>query len=318
MKKESESANKILYRQLCEQYDLPLFMQYWWLEGVCAGKDWDVLLVRDNDDSNKIIAAMPYEVSKRLWIRIVCQSELTPYGGIWIHPEWQERPHIQELVCSRIDELLHEKHLAALHLRFGIDSPFPSLLEKQGYRIVGRRTYILPDTRLVADLRAAFSRNKRKKLEQAIAKYQVEDIEAEEFYRFHAATSAQKNISLWYTREMLLVMWEKAETRGQARLIGIRDQEGELLAAAFVIWDAHCAYQLLNTFDHDSPDNGARELLTLEVIKQANIQGVPLDFTFHKDYLKHYGAQRRNYFAVHAGSMPMVTLTRLLNWFEDR
>ena len=38
--------NKEKYKQLCEAEGsrIPLFQQYWWMETVCEGKQWDVLL----------------------------------------------------------------------------------------------------------------------------------------------------------------------------------------------------------------------------------------------------------------------------------
>ena len=39
-------GNKEIYRELCETEGsaIPLFLQYWWMETVCEGKQWDVLL----------------------------------------------------------------------------------------------------------------------------------------------------------------------------------------------------------------------------------------------------------------------------------
>ena len=50
-------TNKEIYQQLSEKYDLPLFMQYWWLEGVSAGKDWDVLLLFEEQTEQPVAVA---------------------------------------------------------------------------------------------------------------------------------------------------------------------------------------------------------------------------------------------------------------------
>lgn len=60
---------------------MPVFVQYWWLDAVSVGKDWDVLLVHEDDETKPIIAAMPYEYCKMLWGRIAQPQEMTPYGG---------------------------------------------------------------------------------------------------------------------------------------------------------------------------------------------------------------------------------------------
>ena len=109
---------------------------------------------------------------------------------------------------------------------------------------------------------------------------------------------------------------EKAAEKGIIRVLGVRNANKELLAAAVLVWDHHYAYQLLNTFDHDYPDSGARELLTLEVIKHARSLGLKLDFVFHKDYLKHYGAKKTAYYSVHKGTAIYVMLQRLIDWIK--
>ena len=63
-------TNKERYRELCQQSDtLPIFMQAWWLDAVCAGKDWDVVL--SQDAQGEIQAAMPYLLRKRAWMRYI-------------------------------------------------------------------------------------------------------------------------------------------------------------------------------------------------------------------------------------------------------
>ena len=44
-------TNKERYREICEsgEYNIPLFLQYWWMEAVCKGKKWDVALALDGD-----------------------------------------------------------------------------------------------------------------------------------------------------------------------------------------------------------------------------------------------------------------------------
>ena len=60
------------YRILCEQETtIPLFLQYWWMEAVCMGKQWDVMLCTRNGE---IVAAMPY-VSHSIAFSCLFQGE---------------------------------------------------------------------------------------------------------------------------------------------------------------------------------------------------------------------------------------------------
>ena len=338
-------TNKEIYQQLSEKYDLPLFMQYWWLEGVSAGKDWDVLLLFEEQTEqsseivenaeniipaneqtlptaacDKVIAAMPYETEKRLWMKRINQPVLCPYAGVWIRQDIQQASDSEERV-KKIYRSLNEKmemevKPISFNQLFCYDSPAVDYLKELGYKFVTRRTYILPDLSDLQKVIDGFSNSKRKKLEKNTLTYSVEDVDLEEFFRFHQLTQLQKKAKMDYTRETLLVMAEKAAEKGVIRVLGVRNANKELLAAAVLVWDHHYAYQLLNTFDHDYPDSGARELLTLEVIKHARSLGLKLDFVFYKDYLKHYGAKKTAYYSVHKGTAIYVMLQRLIDWIK--
>ena len=58
------------YRKYCEETPgLPLFMQAWWMDAVCAGKGWEV------------IAGMPCLVRERVGMRFVVMPQETQIGG---------------------------------------------------------------------------------------------------------------------------------------------------------------------------------------------------------------------------------------------
>jgi len=326
-------SNKEIYKALCEQADLPLFMQYWWLEAVSAGKDWDVLLITENNASAidaeaaseegaeaqqeampHVVAAMPYETEKHLWMRRINQPVLTPYAGIWVAPEKAGDPDCVADLYRRLEEQLKNAKPVSFNQLFRPDSPAVHRLTDLGFKFVTRRTYILSDLSDLQKVIDGFSRNKRKKLEKNTLTYSVADIEPEEFFYFHQQTSAQKKDKLQYSRETLLVVAEKALQRNQMRVFGVKNADGELMAAAVLVWDKRYAYLLLNTFDHDIPDSGARELLTLEAIKQTRTLGLKLDFVYHRDYLKHYGARKTTFYSVHKGRAPYVLMQRFIDW----
>ena len=50
-------TNKELYREFCKKnHHLPIFMQDWWLDAVCAGKEWDVMLcVKRGDEEMRLL-----------------------------------------------------------------------------------------------------------------------------------------------------------------------------------------------------------------------------------------------------------------------
>ena len=76
-------TNKELYRELClHTSNLPIFMQDWWMDAVCAGKQWDVLL--SYDSNGNIQAAMPYLIRKKAWMKYIVMPQQTQIGGMWL------------------------------------------------------------------------------------------------------------------------------------------------------------------------------------------------------------------------------------------
>ena len=109
------NSNKLTYKQLCEEHpEIPLFSQYWWMEAVCVGGQWDVLFVRDANE--KIIASMPFFLKRKWGLRYILQPVLTQTNGVWIdYPAEQtenERLSYEKKICNDIISQLDKLKLA--------------------------------------------------------------------------------------------------------------------------------------------------------------------------------------------------------------
>ena len=87
-----------------QQEYMPIYMKPWWLDAVCAGKEWDVLL--SEDENGVILGAMPYLLRKRAWMKYILMPQMTQVGGIWLDPivtadNWQKAE-----VCKHLKEQL--------------------------------------------------------------------------------------------------------------------------------------------------------------------------------------------------------------------
>lgn len=128
-------TNKERYAAWCEQIgNVPLMMQPWWMDAVCAGKEWDVILVesqKSKDDSRsasgvenaedadsqaepKILGAMPYLLRKRLGRKYILMPQQTQIGGIWVDPSITDNRWEIARVCQAIDQQLKQMHLSLL------------------------------------------------------------------------------------------------------------------------------------------------------------------------------------------------------------
>ena len=119
-------TNKELYREFCKKnHQLPIFMQDWWLDAVCAGKEWDVMLcikrgdeemrllgdeamMRETEAPEEIVAAMPYLLRKRAWMQYILMPQQTQIGGIWMSEDITEDAEKVTAVCQQFARKLGE------------------------------------------------------------------------------------------------------------------------------------------------------------------------------------------------------------------
>ena len=303
------------YRQQCQNGELPLFLQDWWVQSACAGREWDVMFAYDAD--GKVCSMMPYLMEKRLWRNVVHMPELCPYGGAWLRQDLWDSYEATAAVARELCSCMSVLKLGYYQQSFMPGSHMPAAMGSIGFRLTRRYTHILQDTSDLNKVLDGFSKNKRKKLEKKTLTYVVDTMTAEEFFQFHTTCNAEKNKELWYSRELFLVLYEKSQERGQSKIICIRDAHGEPLAAAFVVWDKMMAYQLLNCYVHEESDNGAREKLTFEVIRLANTLGLGVDFLSHRSYLKNYGATRTEYYVVKKSRSALISLIFFNKWLRS-
>ena len=90
-------SNKGQYKSICEANpQIPVFLQYWWVDAVCA--DWDVAIVMNGDN---VAGVWPYNKEQKIGVSLRRNPSLTPYLG----------PHIffpHDLKESKRENFEHE------------------------------------------------------------------------------------------------------------------------------------------------------------------------------------------------------------------
>ncbi len=313
-------TNKELYATLCQEAnDIPLFMQHWWLEGVCAGKHWDVLLTLD--DKGEIKAALPYLIGRRLGMRYIIMPQQTQIGGIWIRPEFRDNLMETQQICHDMQKQLKDLRLAYYYQHFPLLSTTPSIMKSLGFRVKERVTYRIEDLTDFDAVINAFSKNKKRQLQKALSLQADFTLSSEEFYQFHTQCLAQQGKTITYTREFFLVMYQKALKHHCGQVIAIRNADDVLLAAAFVVWDRHSLYYLIPCYSPAHKDSGASALLALEAIRFARKQGVAFDFEGSMErgianHYKQFGSTATPYYSVSKYYNPLFALLLFANWLR--
>lgn len=310
-------ANKERYIEWTSQQDyVPIFMMPWWLDAVCAGKEWDVLLAED--ENGAIVGAMPYLLCKRAWYKYIIMPQQTQIGGIWVTAEITADRWRTAEVCRQLKEQLDAMGLAYYYQQYMPGSLCVDAMHALGCKTQERVTYRIED---LSDLDAvinSFSTNKKRQLQKALSLHAEHTMEAEDFYRFHTRCLQARKRECSYSREFLLVLERKARRLGQCEILSICNADGVPYAAAFLIWDSKSMYYLIPAFDPAFKESGASALLVLEALKLAREKHVIFDFEGSMDrgtakHYKQFGSIPTTYFSVEKYYKPIF---RLAIWFQ--
>ena len=99
--------NKDKYKKFCDTHPIPIFSQYWWLDSVCVGGEWDVALI---EKGGEVFASLPYFLKKKGPFKLIIMPPLTQTMGPYInYPEGQKYArklaYEKEVMNSLIDQL---------------------------------------------------------------------------------------------------------------------------------------------------------------------------------------------------------------------
>ena len=310
-------TNKERYIEWVGQQEyVPISMNPWWLDAVCAGKEWDVLLAEDKD--GEIIGAMPYLLRKRAWFKYIIMPQLTQIGGIWVTSEITADRWRTAEVCRSIAEQMDKMGLAYYYQQYLPGSLCVGALRALGYKTKERVTYRMEDLSDLDKVIASFSKNKRRQLQKALSLHAEHTMEIEDFYRFHTRCLSSRKRKCMYSREFLLVLERKARRLNQCEVLSICNADGEVYAAAFLVWDKSYMYYLIPAYDPAFAESGASALLALEAMKLARDKHVTFDFEGSMDrgiakHYKQFGSVPVTYFSVEKYYKPIF---RLAIWIQ--
>ncbi len=301
-------TNKELYTQWSDQQtDMPIFMRSWWLDAVCAGKGWDVLLYI-HPRTEQILAALPYLTGKRLKMRYILMPQQTQIGGIWIDQSllnddgsvW-DKETLQN-ICTYMTDQLARLNLCYYYQHYPLTSPCPPLLQQEGMKVKKRVTYRIEDTSDLEKVVKHFSKDKQRLLRNA-EHLQVQRglLNAEQFFHFHQQCLNDKNKQISYSREFFLVLERKTKRNNCSEIISINDENGEIYAAAYVVWDKRSLYYVISAVNPQYTLGGTK--LVSECIKLAHELHLAFDFEGSMirgvaKFYKQFGSQPSEYYSV--------------------
>lgn len=292
------TAKERYIRWCSTEENLPIMLQPWWLDAVCAGKHWDVIL---SEQEGRIVAAMPYLRDKKLGLSTIHMPLETSWGGIWLAQS--EYIHISNrndqllrAVAEDISNQLRRTDIVYYTQTYLPHSPIVKLLDKQGFRLTAHGTYHIPYQPDWKRMIGHITERKDSLIRRAEHCTVSTDMTAEELYRFYLLTlSRQRKARVRFSREFLLVLERKARRNGVSQIVCVKDTSGQVQAAALVVWDKRTLYYLFSCYTPAAKTNGARERLKMECIRIAWEKKLLFD-TCSGRFGRSYGARRVTFY----------------------
>lgn len=278
---------------------LPIFMQDWWLDAVCIGKDWNAIQLPSG-------AMIPYLARKRWGMRFSLMPQHTQIGGCLGNADSPSD------IAKAIDAL----GLAYYYQKYPLNQSWVPALRAYGFTVNEMITYRITDLSDEQALIRSFSENKRRQIKKA-ALLQVDDsLHADQFYSFHESCLKKQHKPISYSLDYWLTLYEASMVHQAGKLIGLREKDGELTAAVFLVYDDTTCYYLIPTYDPDKGSNGAGARLVLESIRFAAKRHLAFDFEGSMipgiaNHYKQFGSTPTTYFSVEKTYNPLF---RLLLW----
>lgn len=297
------------YRILCEDESLhiPLFQQHWWMEAVCAGKQWDVLLAHDKN--GVVQAALPYLIGSKLGFRYIIQPQLTQYNGIWYHYPKDGLTENQRLLFENQAATNIIAQLKKLRLTYYQQNFSPTITNWlpfywTGYHQTTRYTYQLPDIRDTEALFQQFCKKGRQQpIKNLLPKTKATPLSACEFADFQQLCRKISNQRNLLSRDLIVNTCEAALQRKQGLCLGLDSNDGERMAALFIPYDKQCAYYLISALKPQFRNTGAMETLIWIAIQRLSTVTHCFDFEGSMDsgieqFYRSFGSQQIPFFQI--------------------
>lgn len=308
-------SEKEIYRELCEEEDsIPVFSRDWWLDAACED-DWDVFVV--GKEGGRILAAFPLYIPCE---KVVSMPHYTQTMGVWFAPEAPDMKYTsllrqRQAICAQLIERLKPYKNFFQHFNYGFTDWLPFYWE--GYVQTTRYTYILHDIKDFDKLQKAMSQQTRRNLkmaeEQAIDVRRGIPVEA--FLHVQEQTFERQQQRNKQSAAVLLRLIKAARARGQGDLFGGYDADGNLHAAAFVVWQKSSAYYIAGGSDPTRRASGAHSLVLWEAIKHVSAYTDTFDFEGSmlpgvERFFREFGAVQTPYFQIRKGQPGLIDRIR--------
>ena len=259
------SNDKELYRKLCaEELDVPVFYKDWWLDAVCDGESWQVVMYRQDPN---VVAVMTYFVKRKFVFNILTVPPLTKFMGPYFIRDFDDRK-TQSILQKLVDKLPAISGFSQT-LHYQIENWLP--YKWKGFSQTTYYSYRLENLDQLEEVWQNIEADYRNnKIGKASPLYSIEeDLDFEQLYNLTLKPFKRQQIAMPVSKEILKRVVEACALNGAGKSLYARSLSGEVVAAVYLVWDQHSCYLLLAGENDQSRSDGAGVYLTWKAIEYA-------------------------------------------------
>ncbi len=310
-------SNKELYRKFCEQENnLPLFLQYEWLNGILKNDEWDIIL---EQRGGEIVAVMPVYFRKAAFLRIITQPLLTPYLGIWLkYPENQKQ--VTKLSYEiEISEALIDKLPKADGFNVKFYPTFNNWLPFywKGFSQTTQYTYVINHDQTFENIYNEFKESNRREIKKAEKSLHVETgIDERVIFNLYVSAFKHKKEKIVIHENYFNAVCNTIKRLNGGIQLNAIDDNGNIHASCLFVWDSLYCYYLFGAAAPEYKTSGALSLLMWEGIQLAKSRHV--DFNFEGSMIKpverffrNFGGIQMPYFRIYKSNSALLKLKEL-------
>jgi hypothetical protein len=292
-------ADKAIWLQICDDSanKVSVFMQPWWLDIVCSGREnWDVALGKDKHD--RPFSAVVWMKSRlKYLVKAGVSPLLTPHCGIWLAPH--DLIHEDRIRWHRANGLAaalqKAPRLPWLNIRLGTE-PFPWTADMfEDWRMQNSFTYRMDLLQTEAEQWELLDYKVKSKIEKAKTQFkftkQVDPNAA--FALIEAVFDRQKN-KLVLSKGMFLALWNAIFEHNVGELFAVNDAEGRLCAFELSVRSGDTRILILSGANEVARNGQASKWLIWEAIAHARASGCTV-FDFEGSMMANLAKRNRDY-----------------------
>ncbi len=306
---------KEVYKEFCQENNVPIFSQWWWLDTVC--EKWDVILY---EKGGKIWGSFPFCYETKMGFKIIKMPKLTQTLGPFIlYPKNQkyykkiswEIEIMDYFICN-----LPKFDYFNLNFHKTITNWLPFYWAN--FKQTTRYTYVIRKNNSKNPLEIA-ENDVRRRIKKAKKEgvYIEESEDVESLYKLATETFKRKGKELPYAFGLLNALFSSSYSRGKSKIM-FANWNGMKIAGAMFVWDNEDVYYLVGGIHPKYKNLGGMDLILHEGILFALNNHKNFDFEGSmiksiERYFRSFGAIQIPYFNIYRSNSHIISFYLYVN-----